>query len=89
MEELTPKIFNEKYKDYLEDRHYGLDIYETDVITFLDEIFENVLTKIPGFKYTQIKLKFGKSRFYSNIGSIEMERLIENKINDIIHKTHE
>lgn len=63
---MTAKEFNEKYKDYLEEGHYGLDIHIPSVTHYLDSIFENGLTNIPGFKYSQIKLKFNMARFYFN-----------------------
>ena len=58
--------FNEKYKEYLEEGHYGLDISTPSIIKYLDEMFQDLI-KIPGFKYSQIKEKFGTSRFYNNL----------------------
>jgi hypothetical protein len=49
--------FNEKYASFLEEGHYGLDIEIPSIINYLDEIFQE-LTQIPGFEYSQIKLKF-------------------------------
>ena len=73
--------FNEKYKDYLEDGHYGLDIGYPSVIEYLDEVFQDLI-KIPGFKYSQIKLKFNSARFYTNLYEImpRFGRLIDSKI---------
>ena len=78
---MSSNDFNEKYKDYLEDRFYGLAIDNPTIVDFLDSIFKD-LTKIPGFKYSQIKMKFGMARFYSTLG-IGISFLIEDKINTI------
>jgi len=88
MKDLNVEEFNEKYKDYLKDRFYGLAISDPDVIHFLDDIFDNVLTKLPDFKYLQIKLKFGASRCYiEGSGSQIMSRLIESEINEILKES--
>ena len=63
---MTISEFNEKYKEYLEEGHYGLDISTPSIIQYLDEIFQGLI-KIPGFKYSQIKEKFSTSRFYTNL----------------------
>ena len=63
---MTSEEFNEKYKDYLEEGHYGLALEEKSVIKYLDDVFKDLI-KIPGFKYSQIKEKFGSSRFYTNL----------------------
>ena len=68
---MTIEEFNEKYQAYLGKRWYGLDIDNEEVINFLDNMFEYYLTKIEGFEYNQIKVKFGINdvRFYSNLDS--------------------
>lgn len=81
---MTVEQFNEKYSDFLEERHYGLDIHDEKVIAYLDEVFETELTKIPGFSYAQIKLKFNSSRFYSTGLTSERESEIERKINELV-----
>ena len=63
---MTASEFNEKYKEYLEEGHYGLDISTPSIIKYLDEMFQDLI-KIPGFKYGQIKEKFNTSRFYTNL----------------------
>ena len=63
---MTASEFNEKYKKYLEEGHYGLDISTPSIIKYLDEMFQDLI-KIPGFKYSQIKEKFNTSRFYTNL----------------------
>jgi len=81
---MTANDFNEKYSEYLEERHYGLDIHDEKVIAYLDEIFENELTKIPGFTYSQIKLKFNSSRFYAEGLPEGKDSEIEKKINELV-----
>lgn len=82
--------FNKKYEDFLEEGHYGLDIENPSVIEYLDKIFEG-LTKIPGFKYSQIKWKFNSSRFYSNLRVVlpnlggTIETVIELEINRLVN----
>lgn len=85
----TNKEFNDKYVDYLEHMHYGIDIQITSVLTYVDQIF-NDLTKISGFKYQQIKLKYGLARVHTNLeellpfaGRILTQEL-EDKINFIL-----
>lgn len=78
--------FNEKWKKYLEPGHYGLDIENQDVIDYLDNLFENNLSKVEGFTYSQIKTKFGQSRFYSNSNSRINEQFIEKQINKILNR---
>ena len=80
---LTTNEFNEKYKDYLDDGHYGLDISIPSVVSYLDEIFEGMV-KIPGFKYSQVKLKFNMCRFYTNLYDVLGKT--GGKLSDIIEK---
>jgi hypothetical protein len=88
---MTTVEFNEKYKAYLGKRWYGLDIDNAEVISFLDNLFEHYLTKIEGFEYHQIKVKFGINdvRFYSNLGHINpidtaLVSAIESNISSIL-----
>ena len=60
---MTHVDFNEKYKNYLEKGHYGIDVGNSDFIEWLDKKFEGFIKK-PGFSYSQIKSKFGMGRFY-------------------------
>lgn len=90
----TTTEFNEKYKDYLEEGHYGMDINEPSVITYVDQIF-NDLTQIPGFKYQQIKTKFGLARVYTNLDELMpfagriLNQELEEKINFILKVEYE
>lgn len=69
----TIKEFNEKYKAFLEEGHYGLAIDNQNVITYLDEKFQEFI-KVPGFTYSQIKIKFSSVRFYAtNVPTSEVE----------------
>lgn len=80
----TVHEFNEKYKDYLVEGHYGLDIQDTYFIIWLDSQFKEYV-KIPGFKYFQIKEKFGYGRFYcKELGFNEVNK-VEEKISNIYH----
>lgn len=60
---MTVDEFNEKYKDYLVDRFYGMEMENLKIIDLVDKAFQEWI-KIPGFKYYQIKNKFGTSRVY-------------------------
>jgi len=79
----TAKEFNEKYGNFLEEGHYGMAIDLPEIVDFLDKVFED-LVKINGFKYFQIKTKFGYARFYVKGISYEMTYLIEAKLNEIL-----
>jgi hypothetical protein len=82
---MTTQEFNNKYKDYLVPKYYGLTIQDDSVIAFLDNIFID-LTKLPSFKYYQIKMKFGQCRFYSEGITRTLEYLIEQEINKLTTK---
>ena len=90
----TNQEFNEKYKDYIEEGHYGMDIGEPSVLAYVDQIF-NDLTQIPGFKYQQIKTKFGLARVYTNLEDIMpfagriINQELEEKINFILKVEYE
>ena len=85
----TCKEFNEKYKDYLEEGHYGMDINEPSILVYVDQIF-NDLTEIPGFQFSQIKIKYGMARVYTNLYEIMpfvgriIDQELEEKINFIL-----
>jgi hypothetical protein len=83
---MTSDEFNEKYKAFLEEGHYGLSFDNERVTDMLDNIFKD-LTLIPGFQYSQIKLKFGMPRFYSNLNSTRLMYMIEQEINEIVNKS--
>lgn len=86
---MTQDEFNDKYSDYLEDGFFGLDMGRAatdEIVEFLDKLFEDVLTKIPGFTYSQIKTKFGYARFYTNIWSVELMTIVEQRLNELLGK---
>ena len=77
---MTSEEFNIKYEKYLEKGHYGCDLGNEKQINYLNRVFR-VLTKIPGFTYSQIKNKFGGYRFYcSNVISGESCDVIETRL---------
>jgi hypothetical protein len=82
---MTTQEFNNKYKDYLVPKYYGLNIQDASVIMFLNDIFTDLI-RIPGFKYYQIKMKFGQCRFYSEGITRTLEYLIEQEINKLTTK---
>lgn len=90
----TSKEFNEKYKDYLEEGHYGMDIDIPSVISYIDTVF-NDLVKIEGFKYSQVKTKFGLARVYTNLDELLpfvgriIHQELEEKINFILKVEYE
>lgn len=79
---MTTEEFNSKYKDYLEERHYGLAVGDEDFISWLDTKFQEFI-KQPGFTYSQIKSKFGKGTFYCEGLSNEQINEVENKITEL------
>jgi hypothetical protein len=84
---MTSREFNEKYKDYLEEGHYGLDINIPSVVEYLDSIFDSGLVNIAGFKYHQIKLKFNMARFYFDTDlPNKLEVIIANGIEEQINR---
>lgn len=66
---MTSTEFNQKWVEFLEPGHYGLAINSPSHVEYLDKLFEG-LTKIPGFKYQQIKEKFNWASFYSNLNEV-------------------
>ena len=90
----TSKEFNEKYKEYIEEGHYGMDINEPSVLAYVDQIF-NDLTKIPGFQFSQVKTKYGMARVYTNVDDLLpfvgriINQELEEKINFILKVEYE
>jgi len=83
---MTAKEFNDKYREYTEtgfDEYGPLEFDIPTVTNFLDDVFENILTKIPGFQVTQIKLKFNQARFYNNTRGV-ITFMIEDRINNLV-----
>jgi hypothetical protein len=90
----TNQEFNDKYKDYIDGDHYGMAIGVPSVLAYVDEVF-NDLIKIPGFKYQQIKTKFGLARVYTNLEELLpfagriLSQELEEKINFILKVEYE
>lgn len=63
---MTRDEFNDKWNEYLEEGHYGVDIGNALVIQYLDSEFKKETESNPLFKYFQVKLKFGMARVYTN-----------------------
>lgn len=74
--------FNEKYKDYLEEGHYGMSLDKLEALEYLDGKFQDYI-KIPNFKYAQIKSKFNSFRFYADNLPIGEETIVEQKLKEI------
>jgi hypothetical protein len=79
---MTVEQFNEKYKEFLEEGHYGLAIHSQNFTEWLDSKFQDFIKK-PGFKYSQIKAKFGYGRFYCEGLTTEEIYEVENQISKI------
>lgn len=79
---MTANEFNEKYKEWLPEGWYGLGFDIPPVTEFLDDVFKD-LTKIPGFEYHQIKLKFNMPRFYTNLEH-GLSHTIETRIGSLV-----
>ncbi len=80
---MTREQFNEKYKDYLEEGHYGLGIDIPEFTDWLNYKFQEYI-KIPGFQYAQIKSKFNSGRFYAKGLSIKDISEVEDKIEEYL-----
>lgn len=78
----TPDEFNVKYKDYLEHEFYGMEMENEEILKVADEAFKEFI-KVPGFKYYQLKNKFGYCRFYAD--NIDVDPLCT-KIDKILIK---
>ena len=84
----------EEYKDYIEEDHYGMDINEPSVLVYIDQVFTDLI-QIPGFKYQQIKTKFGLARVYTNLDDLMpfvgriINQELEEKINFILKVEYE
>lgn len=81
---MTTQEFNSKYKDYLEEGHYGLDIENTEVVEYLDKEFEEEIKNNPSFKYAQIKTKYNWSCVYASGDKTptwrnEIDRILQKK----------
>lgn len=85
---MTADEFNQKYQDFLEEKHYGCALGSPEAIDYLDGKFQEFV-KRPGFKYLQIKLKFGMARFYAEGISQEEMYEVEREINKIYNSSND
>jgi hypothetical protein len=83
---MTSSEFNNKYKEFLSEGHYGLSIDIESIVDYLDKEFQEFI-KIEGFKYHQIKLKFGQCRFYNYGLSEKQTSSIETIVNHLAKQT--
>jgi len=84
---MTTKEFNEKYKSYLADGHYGMIIHDEDVIDYLNKRFEELISDGYLLEYMQIKTKFGIPQVYTNLPR-EIEAEMEHELYKILSKNH-
>lgn len=84
---MTTPEFNEKYKDFLEEGHYGLALIDEEAIAYLDEKFQDFI-KRPDFKYSQIKSKWNYYCFYADGITSEEQMEVEDKLKEI-HKKYD
>lgn len=83
---MTAKEFNEKYKHYLEEGHYGAEGFDhPDFLDWLDIKFQKFIT-YPDFKYSQIKCKFSWGCFYCDGVSLDERAEVERKIEEYLKK---
>jgi hypothetical protein len=80
---MTTKEFDEKYQDYLEDGFDGMEFENEEIIGLCDTYFQKWIN-YPGFKYAQIKSKFGTSRVYCEGVSAQETHELENEIDKIL-----
>jgi hypothetical protein len=82
---MTDEQFNDKYEQFLEKGHYGLDIGIPEFVEWLDQKFQEFI-KVPGFSYSQIKAKFWMGRFYcKNLLDWQIKE-VEDKITELCKK---
>jgi hypothetical protein len=81
----TTKEFNTEYANYIETGFDGMEIGVPSVIHYINTVFKD-LVKIPGFKYSQIKTKFGLPRVYTNLDELLpfVGRIINNELEEKI-----
>nr|WP_315195359.1 hypothetical protein [uncultured Flavobacterium sp.] len=63
---MTINDFNNKWKANLRERAVGLEIENAKVVDYLDQEFLKEIITNPYFEFTQIKIKVGTTRIYSN-----------------------
>ena len=79
---MTTNEFNEKYKDFLAERHYGLALFKPEAIAYLDEKFQEFIQR-PDFKYYQIKSEWNWFSFFADGITREEQQEVEAKLKEI------
>lgn len=86
--------FNEKFKEFLEEDYNGMEINIPGVLEYVDYVFTDLI-KIPGFKFKEIKTKFGLACVYTNLEEIMplagriINQELEEKINFVLKVEYE
>lgn len=83
---MTDNDFNTKYKDYLKEGTNGMDTMEVQKIKYLDNEFSKEIELNPLFVYSQIKMKCGTIRIYTNSDNRDYW---ENDINNVFIKNYD
>ena len=63
---MTNIEFNIKYINYLKNGTFGMDITQNKIIKYLDKEFTKEIKINPSFMFSQIKIKLGTTRIYTN-----------------------
>lgn len=82
------KEFDKKYEQYLEEGFYGMTFEDPLILAITSIVFETWFTKMQGFKFSQIKYKFGYSRVYTTLPRY-MNTYLEEVINYILRLNKE
>lgn len=86
--------FNEKFKEFLVEDYTGMEINIPGVLEYVDYVFTDLI-KIPGFKFKEIKTKFGLARVHTNLEEIMplagkiINQELEDKINFVLKVEYE
>lgn len=82
--QMTKEEFNEKYKDYIEEGHPGMELTNKTLIWYIDKAFEDII-KIPNFKFKTISYDYGEYCVWSNLKGLDdiLEDGIQNAYNTI------
>lgn len=80
---MTANEFNTKWKNHLDEGHYGLDFNIEEIIDVIDDTFYLYKTYYPDFKYQQIKIKFDEIRVYMINIEQRVVELLERQLNMI------
>ena len=63
---MTNIEFNIKHINYLKNGTSGMDITHNKIIKYLDKEFTKEIKINPSFMFSQIKIKLGTTRIYTN-----------------------